>query len=156
MSRLGPVQLIAAGFGADARYEGRIATELEKIEASGSLRVLDVLFVRKDAESGELQALNVQGAELGGIVRSLLGLGNGQGAPAPDVTPSSGRGVSRQEIEDVGAELAPGEAAGILLIEHIWARALEDAIEETGGTILQQSLLDPVTAEQIAAQVSDG
>jgi Protein of unknown function (DUF1269) len=153
MTELGPVQLIAAGFGAEARYEGRIAGELERIEASGSLRVLDVLFVRKDAESGELQALNAQGAELGGIVRSLLGLGNGDGGPAPPAS-STGRGVTRQEIEDVGAELGPGEAAGILLIEHVWARGLEEAIRETGGTILQQSLLDPQTAQEVAAQVS--
>jgi uncharacterized membrane protein len=152
MTELGPVQLIAAGFGADAQYEGRVAAELEKLEASGVLRVLDVLFVRKEPDTGELQALNVRGADVGGAVRALLGLGNGAGAPQ-GAAESSTRGVSRQEIEDVGDDLAPGEAAGLILVEHVWARDLEAAIRDTGGTILQQSLLGPDALQAVAEQM---
>ncbi|MDA0167273.1 hypothetical protein OM076_43840 [Solirubrobacter ginsenosidimutans] len=42
-------------------------------------------------------------------------------------------GVSRREIEGVGDELEPGQAAGMILVEHVWARDLAEAIESTGG-----------------------
>ena len=49
----GPVSFIAVGFGPDATFEGAIVAELERIEQSGMLRVMDLLFVRRD-ESGEI------------------------------------------------------------------------------------------------------
>jgi hypothetical protein len=64
MTSIGPVQFVAVGFPEEATYEGRILAEIESIEASGSLRVLDVLFVRKDASTGDLQTMDIQSDEL--------------------------------------------------------------------------------------------
>ena len=91
MTSIGPVQFIALGFPEDANYSGQIIAEIEKIEASGSLRVLDVLFVRKDPDTGELLTMDIQGDELKTLAGNLT------------------LGVSRREIEGVGAELAPGQ-----------------------------------------------
>jgi len=115
MTRVGPVQFIAVGFPEDATYEGRILAQIEKIEVSGSLRVLDVLFVRKDPDTGELQTIDVQSDEL----QALAG--------------TRRLGVSEREIEGLGDELAPGQAAGMMRVEHVWAREPAEAIESTGG-----------------------
>ena len=40
------------------------------------------------------------------------------------------RGVT---VRDLGAQLQAGEAMAILLVEHVWAHALEDAVARTGG-----------------------
>ena len=136
MTGIGAVQYIAVGFPEDATYQGRILAEIETIEASGSLRVLDVLFVRKDPDTGDLQTMDIQSEEL----RALAGT----------VT----LGVSRREIEGVGEELEPGQAAGMILVEHVWARELAEAIESTGGGVLAQGLLGPADMEAIVAELA--
>jgi hypothetical protein len=136
MTSIGPVQFIAVGFPGEASYHGRILAEIEAIESSGSLRVLDVLFVRKDPSTGALQTMDIQSDEL----QSLAGT----------VT----LGVSRREIEGVGDELEPGQAAGMILVEHVWARDLADAIEVTGGGVLAQGLLGPEDMETIVAELA--
>src|SRR3712207_113326 len=71
--KIGPVQLLAIGFDEDARFEGRIMDELANLERQETIRILDLLFVGKDAETGDLLALDYQGEELGAIVGALLG-----------------------------------------------------------------------------------
>ena len=61
---IGPVQLLAVGFDPDARFEGRIMDELENLERHETIRILDLLFVGKDAETGDLLALDYQGEDL--------------------------------------------------------------------------------------------
>ena len=48
------VSFIAAAFGPDARFEGRIVEEVQRMEQSGMLKALDVLFVRRTS-TGELE-----------------------------------------------------------------------------------------------------
>jgi hypothetical protein len=136
MTSIGPVQFIAVGFPEEATYEGRILAEIESIEASGSLRVLDVLFVRKDPSTGDLETMDIQSDELQALAGTVT------------------LGVSRREIEGVGDELAPGQAAGMILVEHLWARDLADAIESTGGGVLAQGLLGPEDMAAIVAELA--
>ncbi len=124
MNAAAPVQFIAVGFGSDASYEGRIIAELEKIERSGALHVLDVLFVLRE-ESGDL------------VTRPGI-----EGRPTL---------VSQEDVDEVASGLAPGQAAGLVLVEHIWARELEVAVAETGGVILQQGMLDPAQVATLGA-----
>jgi hypothetical protein len=91
----GPVQLVAIGFGPDAKFEGRIMEELGKLEQHGTVRILDLLFVRREPDSDDVVVLDLQGDELGGIVGALLGFESR--APtrrrrptgAPETTPSA-------------------------------------------------------------------
>ena len=117
----GPVSFMAVGFGPEATFEGAIVTELQRFEDSGMLRVLDVLFVRRD-ESGELETR--------------------PGIPGRPTL------VSQTDVDEVAAALELGHAAGLVLVEHVWRSELEQAIEATGGEILQEGLL---TAEQTQA-----
>ena len=71
--KMGPVQLVAIGFPPQANFEGRIMEELTRLERHETIRILDLLFVGKDAETGDLLALDYQGEELGAIVGALLG-----------------------------------------------------------------------------------
>ncbi len=68
MSEIGPVQLVAIGFGPDAAFEGRIMEEVAKLEEERTVRILDLLFLLHDAESEELVVLDHQGEDLGAIL----------------------------------------------------------------------------------------
>jgi hypothetical protein len=52
MTDIGPVQLIALAFGPEAELEGKIVEELARLESDRTIRILDLLFVHNDADSG--------------------------------------------------------------------------------------------------------
>lgn len=157
MKEIGPVQLLAIGFGAEAKFEGKVMDELSKLENQQTIRILDVLFVYKDAETGDLLALDYQGEELGAIVGALLGFefeadGNEQPADSQKVE-SHAFGLSLREIEAMAASLEPGSSAGFLLVEHLWARDLKQAIRQTGGVPMGEGFLTPEAVAMVAAEL---
>src|SRR5215204_556571 len=152
--KIGPVQLLAIGFGADAKFEGRIMDELSKLEQQETIRILDLLFVQKDAETGDLLALDYQGQELGAIVGALLGFDfEGDLPPDSQEVQSHAFGLAQGEIQEIAASLAPGSSAGFLLIEHVWARDLKRALRDAGGFPLGEGFLTPATLAPIAPEL---
>jgi uncharacterized membrane protein len=151
---IGPVQLLAVGFDPDARFEGRIMDELENLERHETIRILDLLFVGKDAETGDLLALDYQGEELGAIVGALLGF-DFEGEQPSEVSGIEGHafGLSQREIQGIAASLKPDSSAGFLLIEHVWARDLKSAIRDAGGFPLGEGFLTPETLAPIATEL---
>ena len=155
--KIGPVQLVAIGFPPDAEFEGRIMDELERLESHETIRVLDLLFVRKDAETGDLLALDYQGEDLGSIVGALLGFefeddGELEGEPT-EGTEGHAFGLSQSEIHDIAGSLRPGSSAGFVLIEHVWARDLKGAIRDAGGFPLGEGFLTPETLATVATDL---
>jgi uncharacterized membrane protein len=152
---IGPVQLLAIGFDQDARFEGKIMDELASLERHETIRILDLLFVGKDAETGDLLALDYQGEELGAIVGALLGFDFEGEQPSHEVSEIEGHafGLSQREIQGIAASLKPGSSAGFLLIEHVWARDLKRAIRDAGGFPLGEGFLTPETLAEVASEL---
>jgi hypothetical protein len=157
MTEIGPVQLLAVGFGPESKFEGRVMAELASLESRETIRILDLLFVQKDAESGDLVALDYQGEDLGAIVGALLGFefevqdtASGDGVAAG----SHAFGLSREQIEAIGASLEPGHSAGILLIEHVWARELKRALRDAGGVPIGEGFLTPEAVAAVAGELA--
>ena len=151
---IGPVQLLAIGFDQNARFEGKIMDELASLERHETIRILDLLFVGKDAETGDLLALDYQGEELGAIVGALLGF-DFEGEQPSGVSEIEGHafGLSQREIQGIAASLKPGSSAGFLLIEHVWARDLKRAIRDAGGFPLGEGFLTPETLTTVATEL---
>jgi uncharacterized membrane protein len=155
VTQIGPVQLVAIGFGPEAEFKGEILAELARLENSGTIRILDLLFVRKD-EDGDLVALDYQGEDLGAIIGALLGFefeGNG-GEPSQPGVESHAFGLSREQIEGMAAALEPGHSAGFLLVEHAWARRFKTAVREAGGVPLGEGFLTPEAIATVAAELT--
>jgi len=153
--KIGPVQLVTIGFPPQANFEGRIMEELSRLERHETIRILDLLFVGKDAETGDLLALDYQGEELGAIVGALLGFefqGDRYAQPQEEVE-SHAFGLSQREIEEIAASLEPGSSAGFVLIEHVWARDLKRAIRDAGGFPLGEGFLTPEAIAAVAAEL---
>lgn len=156
MSELGPVQMLAIGFGPDAKFEGRIMAELGELEREGTVRILDLLFVGKE-EDGDLVALDYQGESLGAIIGALLGFefeGDGAGEDV-EVETLGGHafGLSREQIEAIAGALPPGHSAGMLLVEHVWARKFKAAVRDAGGFPLGEGFLTPESVAFVAAEL---
>jgi uncharacterized membrane protein len=157
MSQIGPVQLIAIGFGPDAQFEGRILEELAKLEQHSTVRILDLLFVHHDADSGDLVVLDHQGEELGAILGALLGFEfEGDDDTERDAAPEGQHafGLSLEQIEGLAGQIEPGYSAGFLLIEHVWARDLKDAIRDAGGVPLGEGFITPEAVAEVAIELA--
>jgi hypothetical protein len=140
VSEIGPVQLLNIGFEPGANFEGRIADELARLESDRTIRVLDLLFIGRDTDSNEIVVLEHQEESMGAIVGALLGL-----RLDGEQEQEHSFGFSETEIEQMGAGLDPGGAAGLMLIEHVWARDLKRAVRDAGGRMLSQDFLTPET-----------
>jgi uncharacterized membrane protein len=152
-----PVQLMQVGFDPGAKFEGRIADELARLEKERTIRVLDLLFVAKDTDSEELVVLEHQEEKMGAIAGALLGLnldGDDSSDAAPEGKDERSFGFTSSEIEEMGASLPSGGSAGLVLIEHVWARGLKRAIRDAGGTSLGESFLTPETVAAIEPKLA--
>ena len=150
----GPVQLLVLSFDGD-QFDGSILRELESLGDRDIVRLVDLLFVRKD-EQGELEAFQVsdldveQAEELGAVAGALIGLGAGgeegaeRGAVAGAVAGSDGHLIDENEAWYVADAIPEGSAAAIVLLEHRWAIGLREATEAARGELLAEEWIHPL------------
>jgi uncharacterized membrane protein len=159
MEEIGPVQLIAIGFDGDANFEGKVIEELAKLESERTIRVLDLLFIARDTDSDDTVVLeHPDAADMGGIVGALLGFQfEGEqkaGSPGEHAGDQHAFGFSQDEIQQMAAGLGPGESAGMVLIEHVWARDLRKAFRGVGGRIIGEGFLTPETIRAVEPELA--
>ena len=148
------VQLLVYRFGAGHGFEGHLVGALERMEAGGTLKVLDLLVVGTDPESGERFAIDMAHSGAGGIIALLL---------AFRLDLAERRRLTRRALEAGGARtalatqlaesLAPGETAVALLIRHEWARVLADAVERTRGAEMVSAFVAPTSLTPLAEEI---
>jgi uncharacterized membrane protein len=147
------VQLLVIGFG-HPDFHGQIKAELDRLRESDTVRLIDLLVVRKDAD-GNVERLQVSdlsdddAAELGAIAGALIGLGAG-GEEAAEAGAVIGAEAAEEShvlpddiwyIDDV---LPDDTAAAVALLEHRWAIGLRDAIRDAGGFHLADAWVHPL------------
>ena len=143
----GPVQILAVGFSEGARFEGRIAEQIDQLEQSNTIRVLDFVFLHRDQATGALVRMDFDGTDSEGRVTMLLeGPGSSDGEGAGGV--SDAFRLTSDDIRDVADALDPGMSAGFIIFEHVWARGLRQAIIDTDGVPFAEGFLTP---EAVAA-----
>ncbi|MBK8050665.1 MAG: hypothetical protein IPK16_28310 [Anaerolineales bacterium] len=137
MINRGPVDVVVVA-GTKPRLEGKVLQELEKATAAGTIRVLDVLVLMKDAAG---DAFQLDFMQLPDAQRSNLKF-------IQDGT----HGLF--DVEDTHALLegmAPGSAVVALAIEHVWAIGLVNAIYDAGAeTAINIRVPAPVVDEAFA------
>ena len=119
---LGPVEILVVSFPGN-EFNGEIASALAELVETGLIRVIDLVFVAKGADG------DVVGIELSDVDEGVAS------AFQPHVEEPSGL-LSDEDIEDLGADLAPGSPAAILLFEHLWATRFRDAVVGSGGELV--------------------
>jgi hypothetical protein len=119
--RIGPVEYIVVSFPGN-QFNGRIAPELIALVESGTVRILDLIFIGKDA-GGNVLALEID------ELADALGF---------DKLPGEFGGlIGPDDIEYVAAQLEPNSSAGLLIWEDVWATPFASAVLESGGIVLQ-------------------
>lgn len=144
-------QLLLYAFGPDAEFEGQLVGALERVESGGALRILDVLFLRRDAETGDIAAVDLQGKGAGSVVALLLGfrLDEAERRRATE----RALAVSAELVTALGAALEPGAGLAAVLVEHVWRQALDDAAARTGGTLLAADFVEATALADVGAEL---
>ena len=94
--------------------------------------------------TGELVAVDLRGSRAGGIVAPLLDFRldpakRRRATEAASARPAASR---RRSSGSSAPRLKPGDALVAMLVEHAWARSLEDAVSRTGGTPLASEFVE--------------
>ncbi|MET0564520.1 MAG: DUF6325 family protein [Gaiellaceae bacterium] len=143
LDSLGPVDYIVVEFPAGAsNFTGEMSEELLRLVDAGTIRVIDILILTKDAdgsvdamelsdldELGELQRLEAELAEL----------------------------LAEEDVEHLAAAMEPGSTAGVLIWENLWAAPFASAARRSGGQLIAngripiQAIIASIEADQATA-----
>jgi hypothetical protein len=119
---IGPVQYMVVAFPGN-QFKGEIAPALEELVQSGTIRIIDLAFVMKDADG------SVVGMELEQVGSDVF-------QAFESLTAERGGFVSEEDIQAVAEGLEPNSAAGILVWEDVWATRLTEALVNAGGQLV--------------------
>ena len=149
---MGPVQLLVIGF-EGGEFEGEILAELDRLRENDIVRLIDLVFVRKDAD-GKVEKilrsdLSPEEAEaFGATVGALIGFG-AAGEEGAELGAIEGAAaledghVFDEEVWYVDDAITNGTAAAVALLEHRWAIPLRDGIRRAGGFHLADAWVHP-------------
>lgn len=136
---LGPIDIVVIGYPADAPLTGEAAPLLLDLVERGIIRVLDVMFVIKNADGtfSGFEAKDLDGRDVGDF--SVF-----DGA-------SSGL-LGDEDVATAAEAIDPGTAAVIIVYENSWAGPFAAAVRRNGGVLVDyqripvQDLIDALDA----------
>lgn len=120
---VGPVEYIIVGFPGN-EFNGQIAPELAKLIESGTIRIIDLVFMTKDAD-GKVAVVEFDEHE------AL--------APFAELEGEVGGIISQDDIEHAAVDLQPNTSAALLIWEDVWATPLVEALRDSGGVLIEGS-----------------
>jgi hypothetical protein len=134
---LGPLEYIVIGFAGNT-FDGNIAREIENVVENGTIRLVDVVFIGKDAD-GETITLELDNKDDPRFAPFAAVLGDRMALLTPE------------DLEQVAAELPPNTSGMVMLFEHRWAEGIKEAMAAAGGFLVGRSVIPP----EVLAAVSD-
>jgi len=131
---LGPVELLVVSFPGN-QFKGEIAPALRDLEDSGTIQVIDLLFIEKGPDGAlafvELDSLDeATYAALKPLVSEVSGL------------------ISEEDAMAVAQNLPPNSSVVALLFENIWAKRFVDAIDRAHGHLEMIERIPRETVEE--------
>lgn len=137
---LAPVEYVVIEFPGN-RFTGDIAPAIARLVAERQVRILDLVFVLKDADG------NVTSFEYD----ELPDL-----AAFADVDGDAGGLLSDDDIADIADGLAPESSSLLLLIEDLWAAEFGDAVSRAGGELVAGGRIPRRVVEAVVDLVGEG
>lgn len=139
---MGPVDYIVVGFDGN-NFDGSIMKELSDAVEKGLIRVLDLLFIMKDEDGNITEGEYVdQSNELRDSLKQL----------EPDENLPL---LSDEDIDKVGKRLDNDASAGILVVEHLWAKGIKRAMKDAGGVLLDYGRIQPEAIERAVKELAN-
>jgi dihydroorotase-like cyclic amidohydrolase len=141
---LGPIDIVVIAYPADAPMTGEAVPLFMDLIERGIVRVLDVMFVTKDADG------TFSGFDATDLDEDSVG----------DFSAFSGASsglLGDEDLQTAAEAIEPGSAAVMIVYENRWAAPFVAAVRRNGGVLVAseripaQDLLDALDAAEAAA-----
>ncbi|MFJ4203960.1 DUF6325 family protein [Streptomyces sviceus] len=137
---MGPIDYLVVEFPGN-RMTGEGLPLLVDLVDRGLIRILDLTFIRKDADG------SVSGLEIGDLA------GDGELDLAVFEGASSGL-LGQDDLEEAANALEPGNSAGVLIYENLWAAPFAAALRRGGAELVASGRI-PVPAVLAALDATE-
>ena len=134
---MGPVEYMVIEF-AGNQFSGDIVPALNELTDNGIIRIIDLLFVKKDSEG------NV-------TLYELEEIGDDTAAAFDNLDGELDNLLNEEDGMIVAEKLEPNSSAGIWVFEHVWATRLRDAIVASNGRVVDNARI-PAPVVQAALE----
>ena len=131
---VGPVDVYIIGFPGN-KFNGRVAPAILELVENGTIRILDLLFVSKDAEG---VTTVIQAEDL-----------DEEGAGFLEIDVTQPGALNEEDAEEVSDDLPANSSALLVAFENVWARKLVDALQDADAVVID-SIRIPVDVVQAA------
>ena len=135
---VGPVDVYIIGFPGN-KFSGRIAPAIMELVESGTIRVLDLLFVMKDADGA---VTTIEAADMGEEGTAFLSIDVAQPGALGD-----------EDAEEVSDDLPSNSSAMLIAFENLWALKVVDALQAADAVMID-SIRIPVEVVEAALSTS--
>ena len=140
----GPIDVVVIGYPAGSPMTGDAVPILLDLVDRGIVRVLDALFVRKEAD-GTFSGFDIADLDedTAGDLKVFAGATSGL--------------LDNDDVAAAAAEIEPGNAALMIVYENRWAAHFIAAVRRNGGELIAhqrvgvQQLIDALDAAEAAA-----
>jgi uncharacterized membrane protein len=122
MTELAPVDYMIVAFPGN-QFKGEIAPALADLVEKGTIRIIDLAFVAKDADG------NIGAFELTDIDPEVRQGFENMGVEVNGL-------FNEDDLQAAGEELDPNSSAALLVWENLWAKDVAQAIRDAGGELL--------------------
>jgi len=138
---IGPVEYVVLHFPGN-RFTGEVAPAIADLVRNGTIRLIDLVFVAKDAD-GELTAYECDSLD--------------EFAPFADIDGEVGGLISLDDIEYVGESLEQESSVALIVWEDLWAAPLLEALQHAHGVLLEgaripHDLIEPALADLVGVE----
>lgn len=122
LDELGPVDFVIVEFPeGHQHFTGEMVDELLKLVDAGTIRVIDVLILLKDAD-GTVEAMELADVEdLGPLV---------------ELEASLAELLAEDDVVHLAAAMDAGSVAGVIIYENLWAAPFASAARRAGGELI--------------------
>jgi hypothetical protein len=119
---MGPIDYVLIEF-PDGRPRGDAAPLLLDLVDRGVIRILDLMFIRKD-EDGNTAAIGIADIDADGAPDFMVFEGASSGL------------LTEEDRDEAGNAMEPGTAALLIVFENRWAAPFARAMREAGGQLV--------------------
>jgi hypothetical protein len=141
---LGPIDIVVIAYPADAPMTGEAVPLFMDLIERGIIRVLDVMFVTKDAD-GTFSGFDATDLDEESVGDFTVFAGASSGL------------LGDEDLATAGDAIEPGSAAVMIVYENRWAAPFATAVRRNGGVFVAseripaQDLLEALDAAEAAA-----
>jgi len=122
IDELGPVDYLVVEFPPDtSHFTGEMAEEIAKLIESGTIRLLDLVILTKDAD-GAIEAFEIEDLDQLDELRTAE-------TQLADI-------LAAEDTIHLAAAMEPGTTAGVLVWENTWAAPFASAARRSGGQLI--------------------